>query len=91
MTGGAWARADATSGVEVNKAATISSTGILVDSFFVPSGSGQQAGQSHDALSSHYPLTLDAAGANPRGLMITATALSGTGTSRASLTWTEVR
>jgi len=91
VTGGSFTRADATSGVEVNTGATISATGILMDSFFVPSGSGQQAGQSHDALSSYYPLTLDAAGLNPRGVMIAATTLSGNGTARAAITWSEVR
>lgn len=91
LTGGSWVLADATSGVEVNLGATISAPGILIDSFFVPSGSGQQAGSSHDALSSYYPITLDAAGANPRAMLIAATTTTGAGTARCAVSWGEVR
>lgn len=91
LTGGSWTRADASSGVEVNQTATISATGVPFDSFFVPAGSGQRSDEGRIALSSYYPITLDAAGINPRGLLIAATALSGTGTARASIDWSEVR
>jgi hypothetical protein len=89
---GSFTRVDASSGVEVNVGATISATGIRIASFFVASGAGAQtAGAGGSTLASQYPIALDAAGANPRGLMITATTRTGTGSARAALDWVEIR
>ena len=77
---------------EVNATGTISSPSVPISSFFVASGgAGLAAGATSAALAAQYPLTLDAAGSNPRGLLIAATTRTGTGTARAAIDWTEIR
>ena len=91
LAGGTWTRADDNSAVEVGLGQTITTPGIVVDALYVPAGSGNVRAVSGESVTSQYPLTLDAAGANPKALTVVATALSGTGTVRAAAGWREIR
>jgi hypothetical protein len=90
LSGGSWATPQTGSGVEIGTGQTHTG-GTLIDSFFV-GASGPQVRQSAvQSLSFNYPLTLDAAGANPKALSIVATAVTSTSDSRAAVQWREVR
>ena len=91
LAGGTWARADDNSAVEVGLGQTITTPGLIVDALYVPAGSGNVRAVSGESVTSQYPLTLDAAGLNPKALTVVATALSGTGTVRAATGWREIR
>ena len=91
LAGGTWTRANPNSAVEVGVGQTITTPGVVVDSLFVPAGSGNARAVSGDSVASQYPLTLDAAGANPKALTVVARTLSGTGTIRAAGGWREIR
>lgn len=90
LTGGAWAAADTASAVEVGTGQTLGTLGKRVDAFFV-AASAQARGSNAATIADSYPLTLDAAGANPQALTVTATTVTGTGTVRAALRWKEIR
>jgi hypothetical protein len=91
LTGGSWAAANANSTIEVGTGQTISVVGVPVKSFFVASGTGVSASTSSQGIDSQYPLTLSVAGDAPTSLTVAVTALSGTGTSRATIGWKEIR
>jgi hypothetical protein len=57
----------------------------------VATGGGAARSAASQNISTQYPLVLDIAGANPRALMLTATAIYGTGTARAAMNWREIR
>lgn len=91
LTGGTWTRANPHSAVEVGIGQTIDDPGLVIDRYYA--NAGQRNGTtdaSGGSVVSRYPLTLDAAGTNPRALTIAATAL-GAGTIRAATRWREVR
>ena len=91
LAGGTWTRADGNSAVEVGVGQTITTPGLVVDTLFVPAGSGNVRAAAGDSVASQYPLTLDVAGVNPKALTVVATAVSGTGTVRAATGWREIR
>lgn len=94
ITGGAWADVNTTySGVEVNTGATLSgSPAVIIDSGWVTVGAGQK-GESSSSIVSRYPITLDAAGLNRTlgSITLKVTALSGTPTIYAGITFREIR
>jgi hypothetical protein len=94
ITGGTWADINTTySGVEVNTGATLSgSPAVIIDSGWVTVGAGQK-GESSSSIVSRYPITLDAAGLNRTlgSITLKATALSGTPTIYAGITFREIR
>jgi len=92
FSGGTWVSADANSAVEFSVNSTVSADGTRVASFFVPSGgTAKAAGTGTRTIASQYPLTVNLDGTTQRGLLIKATALTGTGTTRASINWREIR
>ena len=92
FSGGNWSSADANSAVEFSVNSTVSAVGTEVAAFFVPSGgTGVNAGTGSRTIASQYPLTVNIDGTTQRGLLVTATTLTGTGTARAALTWREIR
>lgn len=94
ITGGTWADVNTTySGVEVNTGATLSgSPAVIIDSGWVTVGAGQK-GESSATIVSRYPITLDAAGLNRTlgSITLKVTALSGTPTIYAGITFREIR
>jgi len=90
-SGGTWTSRDDNSFVEFSTNATFSATGIPIDKFFVATGAGAARSAATQNISTQYPLVLDIAGANPRALMLTVTALAATGTARAAVNWREIR
>jgi hypothetical protein len=91
ITGGSWVNHDtAYSGMDYNITAASFSGGVLVDQFFVGATSIQKGTETH-GLTGRLPLTLDAAGANPKNLTVVAQAIGGTSTMYAALAWSEYR
>ena len=91
LTGGTWTATNANSTIEYGVGQTISVAGVPVQSFFVASGTGVAATSGSQGIDSQYPLTLSVAGDAPTSLTVAVTALSGTGTARASIGWKEIR
>jgi hypothetical protein len=89
LGGGTWAPADPSSGVEVGIGHTVTG-GTKIDSFFLAaSASARTTGTAR--IDSQYPVTLDAAGANPRAIAVVVSTFTGTGTARAAINWKEIR
>lgn len=92
FSGGTWTSANANSGIEYSVDATVSAAGTPVSSFFVSSGgTGVSSGAGGKTIASQYPLSVDIDGTTQRGLLVRATALTGTGTARAAVNWREIR
>jgi hypothetical protein len=91
LTGGSWTATNANSTVEYGTGQTISVVGVPVESFFVASGTGVSFGVEGQGIDSQYPLTLSVAGSSPKALTVAVTALTGTGTARATIGWKEIR
>jgi hypothetical protein len=93
VTGGTWAAVGATSAVEVNTTATFTG-GTETALIFVPTAQAvKQTAAGVQSLVSQLPFTLDAAGANPITIGLTAVRIgpSGTATVGAELSWREYR
>lgn len=91
LAGGTWTRVDGNSAVEVGVGQTITTPGIPVRRLLVPAGSGNVRAVGGGAVTSQYPIVLDAAGLNPKALTVVARTLTGTGTIRAAAGWREIR
>ena len=92
FSGGTWVSADANSAVEFSVNSTVSADGTRVASFFVPvGGTAKSAGSGGQTIASQYPLTVNIDGTTQRGLLVKATTLTGTGTTRVGLNWREIR
>lgn len=91
LTGGTWTRANANSAVESGVGQTITTPGVLADSFFVAAASGSTRATGASGIDSQYPLSLSIAGDTPLALTIAATTISGSGTARSALAWKEIR
>lgn len=92
FSGGNWTSVDADSVMEFSVNSTVSANGTPTSSFFVASGgTGQSSGSGSRTIASQFPLSVGIDGTTQRGLLIRATALTGTGTTRAALNWREIR
>lgn len=91
LDGGTWTRADPNSAMEVGVGQTITTPGIKVASLFAPEGAGNLQSVAGRPLVSQYPLVTDSLGENPKGLTVVATTVTGSGTARASMGWSELR
>lgn len=91
-----WTSANAESGTEFSVhndgAAGAITGGTVIESFFVTLATGAASRGSKDvSVLSKYPLTLDAAGANPAAVSLVATSFSGTANCSAAISWKETR
>jgi hypothetical protein len=92
LTGASFASADADSITEVDTSATAITGGVPTARGFGSGGAGAGGRLVHSRdYSTHYPLTLDIAGANPRVLTLAARSLSGTIGAAGALNWREHR
>ena len=90
-----WTSADANSIVEysihgdgANGAIT---GGIVIACGYAPEGSGTSRVAQSLVVTSKYPITLDAAGANPKALALVCTSLAATSNDTGAMNWQEVR
>lgn len=90
LTGGAWAAVDGESAAEANITPTGFSGGIEVDRFLVPA-TAQAKGEASKDFASRLPITLDAAGANPIELILTAQAVAATSACYGRIGWEELK
>lgn len=69
---------------------TTISGGYVLDSFFVPAGTGGSRGLGGQNLLSKIVLSLDGGGTVPDVLSVVVTSISGTATLNANITWKEI-
>ena len=81
---------DAESAAEANITPTGFAGGIEVDRFFVPA-TAQAKGEASKDFASRLPITLDAAGANPIELILTAQDVAATAASFGRMSWEELK
>lgn len=92
LSGGTWTRANPHSAVEFGVGQALVTPGLAAQRLLVVAGERNNLANAAGAsVSSQYPLTLDAAGENARGMTIVAKTLAGTGTIRAAIGWREIR
>lgn len=85
-----WASADDESTVEYSDDVNTYTGGVVIQSGFIASGSGNTRVAQSANVSANYPLALDVDGLNPTTLVLVARSLSGTATVSAAIGFEEV-
>lgn len=91
-----WTAAGAQSGVEFSihgdaAAGALTTPGIVTLSGYTPSGAGVVAREFVGSIINKLPITLDAAGANPKAYSLVITSMGGTSNVAGQMSWREIR